>query len=214
MSATTIAKILLAAGALWAVVGLAVQGLSARRAARRDRAAPAGSALAGVAYGFTTALSPARKESASRHPFTFAAGAVLHLGVLASLVTVLASAALPAVLPPMRLALACAEGAGLAACVFLLVRRLRILDLREISPLDDYLANVMIGLLLASALAFLADALPASALHVLTAILLFYLPFGKLRHALFFFLARGEMSARLGHRGVYPPAHGGPELRR
>ena len=33
-------------------------------------------------------------------------------------------------------------------------------------------------------------------------------PAGKLRHAVFFFLARVDLGRRLGWRGVYPPAAG------
>ena len=41
---------------------------------------------------------------------------------------------------------------------------------------------------------------------IYTGLLLVYLPLGKLRHAVFFFVARGDYGRRLGFRGVYPPA--------
>jgi nitrate reductase gamma subunit len=104
----------------------------------------------------------------------------------------------------LRLVLAWGAAAGFVACVVLLVRRLSNGDLRELSPLDDYLANLVIALLLASSVAFHAEVLPGSALRIVTALMLLYLPLGKLRHAVFFFLARGELAARLGLRGVYP----------
>ena len=51
---------------------------------------------------------------------------------------------------------------------------------------------------------------PASGALLLgyAALIFLYLPLGKLRHAVFFFVARGDYGWRLGHRGVYPPAGG------
>ena len=194
--------------AVWAVVALAVQVWGLRGARPREAAEARGSAVAGAVWGFTVAMSPAHKESASRHPIVFALGLVLHAGVLAAIATVAISMLAPRSAPFVRSSLAVLASTGLVACVALLVRRLSSEELRELSPLDDYLANVVIALLLASALAFHAEVLPGSALRILAALLLLYLPLGKLRHALFCFLARGELAARLGLRGVYPAARG------
>jgi hypothetical protein len=206
----SLSTLLLAVAAAWAVAALAVQAIGARAAFRAPHAPPAGRASDGVLYGFTGAMMPARKESVSRHPVSFAAGLLLHLGVAASFVTVLVSIfPFPPALQLGRFALAPAAGAGLFAGTFLLIRRLATPDLREISPPDDFVAIVAITLFLTGSLAFWSGILPAAALRILATILLVYLPLGKLRHIVFFYLARADLSARLGFRGVYPPRGGG-----
>jgi hypothetical protein len=37
------------------------------------------------------------------------------------------------------------------------------------------------------------------------ALLFLYIPFGKLRHMVYFFVVRADYGFRLGYRGVYPP---------
>lgn len=201
-------KLVLLLSAVWAVAALTVQATIAR-GGRRDFSVPAGSGTRGVVYGFTAAMLPGKKESISRHPASFTAGVLLHVGVFASFLTVAASALLPAALPVLRTPLLAIVSLGLAACVALLIRRLISEDLREMSPPDDYFANLVIAVFLSATLAFLVDALGGSVLWILAAILLLYLPLGKLRHMVFFFLARGDLGNRLGLRGVYPPAREG-----
>ena len=203
-------ELLLAVSSVWAVGALAFQARAARAGLPGLHAPAAGAASRGILYGFTGAMLPSRKESVSRHPLSFAAGVLLHLGIAASFLSVLASMLVaPAAFPAGGVALAAAAGTGLAAGLFLLAKRFASPDLRTISPPDDYVANLAIGALLASAVAFWSGALPGAALRIVAALVLFYVPLGKLRHAVFFFLARADLSARLGLRGVYPPRGGG-----
>ena len=207
---TPLPKIFLGISFAWAVAALAVQARAARRSITEPNAPAAGKASRGILYGFTGAMVPSRKESATRHPVSFAAGILLHLGVAASFLTVsLAAVTRPDALPFGRLALAPAAAFGLVAGLFLLVKRLATADLRELSRLDDFAANLALAVFLAATLAFWSGALPADALGILAALLLLYLPLGKLRHVVFFFLARADLSGRLGYRGVYPPRGGG-----
>ncbi|MBZ5637765.1 MAG: hypothetical protein LAO51_03300 [Acidobacteriia bacterium] len=91
----SLSLVLLVTSAVWAAAALAVQASAARRGIRAPRAPAAGRAARGILYGFTTAMLPTRKESAGRHPVAFTAGLLLHLGVAASLLTVLLSARSP-----------------------------------------------------------------------------------------------------------------------
>jgi hypothetical protein len=45
-----------------------------------------------------------------------------------------------------------------------------------------------------------------AAFLIYAGVLFLYFPLGKLRHAVFFFVARADYGRRLGYRGVYPPA--------
>jgi hypothetical protein len=159
-----------------------------------------------VIYLFTAANHPLRKESIRGHPMEFALGVVLHVGALAALAVLLTAALRPAAGAALLARLPAGFLAALAAGLALLARRALSADLRAMSTPDDYLAaGATCGLLAAAAAAGLAPGLLAPALFY-TALLLIYLPLGKLRHALFFFLARTDHGRRLGRRGVLPPA--------
>ena len=183
----------------WAIVGLAAQVLIARGGGRREFSRPAGRGVSGVLYNFTVAMLPGHKESTRLHPAEFVAGILLHLGVLGALVMVgvLAAGATSAVLVWLRML----AGLGAAAAIALLLRRLCSPLMRALSTPDDYLAVLATcGLLVLAALA------AGNVLLAYTALFLVYLPLGKLRHAVFFFVARADYGRRLGYRGVYPPA--------
>jgi nitrate reductase gamma subunit len=198
-------KILVGLSLLCAVLALGYQVLAAWGGGHEDYSKRAGSSARGIAYSFTVAMMPRHKESVSRHPGVFAVGVVMHIGVILSLLGVvlllvsprLGYAALSLGRPLIAL--------SLAAGLYLLIRRVLSEDLRAMSAPDDYIAILATCGLLA-----LASVYPSAAsdvLYLIYAALLFaYLPLGKLRHAVFFFVARGDHGRRLGRRGVYPPA--------
>jgi nitrate reductase gamma subunit len=80
--------------------------------------------------------------------------------------------------------------------------------LRAISAPDDYASNLLVVAWLVSGA--VAVFLPARAAFLGTTIALaLYAPLGKIRHCVFFFLARGLFGARLGRRGIVTSAwHG------
>jgi len=198
-------RILLAIALCWCLLALGVQVLRARGPGRHAYSRPRGSAARGVYYNFTAAMLPAHKESVRLHPGKFAIGLLLHLGVLLSLLAVVVTLAAPTtgfvVLGWLRLPAAVSTFAGL----YLLLRRVRDPNLKVMSAPEDFFAVA-----LSTGLVALVASLPATEnarlfLLAYTATLLLYLPFGKLRHAVFFFVARADLGHRLGHRGVYPP---------
>jgi len=192
--------------ALWAVVALTAQVLLARAGGRREHGRRAGSPARGLLYNFTTAMTPAHKESVRRHPLKFAIGVVLHAGVALSLACV----GLLVVWPEGGYrALALARplvGLALLAGIFLLVHRAVSADLRAMSAPDDYLAIVASCGLLALASVVRISPTNEAPFLIYACGLLVYLPLGKLRHVVFFFVARADLGRRLGYRGVYPPA--------
>jgi hypothetical protein len=200
------AKIALLVSLLWAVVALAVQMIRSWGGGRRDHSERAGSIGRGVVYNFTVAMMPAHKESVRHHPVKFAIGMLMHAGVIVAIIDVVLLLVAP---DAGRALLAWARplyAAGLVAGVILLARRGIDRNLRAMSVPDDYLSNVMTCGLLAFAALTPAEAGANTALIVYATALFVYLPLGKLRHVVFFFLARADYGRRLGHRGVYPPA--------
>lgn len=196
---------LVAVSLAWAVVALAFQVIVARGGGRHDHSRRAGSRARGVLYGFTTAMRPDHKESARLHPIAFGIGVLMHVGVVAALFGVVTLVLHPptgdAVLGAARPVFA----AALLAGVTLTIRRHRSATLRAMSTPDDHLAVAATCVLLAAAF-FAPFGAPATIAFLACAVLfLVYLPLGKLRHAVFFFIARGDYARRLGYRGVYPP---------
>ena len=189
---------------VWAAGALCQQVLSVRRGGP-DYSQPAGSPARGLLYNLTLGMLPTRKESARLHPGKFAVGIVMHLGTLACLALVVVSlidadAGLRG-LTLLRPLVAVALLAGL----YLLVRRGVSRNLRAMSVPDDYVAIALTCGLLGLSLAAPLFAQGRATLLGYAAVLLVYLPLGKLRHAVFFFLSRGELGSRLGYRGAYPP---------
>ena len=192
---------------LLAALAVAAGSLARARAAigvvRSPRFAPArGREAAGVRYAFTTAFLPWAKESASEHLATYLAGIGYHAGVfamLARLVLTLLPVALPWV---VDLALAALFALALIAGLALLIKRLMRSDLRAVSVPDDVIANVLVDLALAAACAAALAPAAVTLFQLAGAVLLLYVPLGKLRHMLFLVTSRRLWGQYYGRRGV------------
>ena len=161
----------------------------------------AGDPAAGVHYAFTGAMNPGAKESVREHLPSYLAGLAFHAGIfmaLGLLVASLCGASLPATLRwlcRVPLIVGTMGGTGL------LLKRLLRSELRGLSHPDDFLSNLL-------ATAFVTLALIGGTAWLLSAtLLLVYAPLGKIRHCLFFFLARRNLGAFFGRRGVFPPGN-------
>jgi hypothetical protein len=204
-------RFLTAASIVWAVAALAVQVLAARGGGRRDYSRPAGSAARGAWYNFTTGMLPWNKETARLHAAEFALGVALHAGLLLSLTSVIVLLVAPAAGAWLLTTLWPINLLSLAAGIGLLARRVGSKLLRTISVPDDYLAVTATCGLLVLAVTFSFTTRSPVLLLAYTTVLFAYLPLGKLRHAVFFFVARTDHGRRLGYRGVYPPARASRE---
>ncbi len=198
------ARIFLVLTLAWAVLALAAQVLLARGGGRREFSRRAGRPGAGLFYNFTVALLPGHKESARLHPAEFVAGVMLHLGVFAALGEVLMLLTAAKIGWAGLIGLRGLAGIGGVAAIILFARRVGSPLLRALSTPDDYVAVLATGGLLA--LGVFPALASGAVLLGYAGLLLLYLPLGKLRHAVFFFVARADYGWRLGYRAVYPPA--------
>lgn len=175
----------------------------------RIEAPPKGSASAGVLYAFGVGMSPWAKESGREHLVVWLTGVMFHLGIFAALA--LSVIAVGGWQWPMGLARVVAPlvAAALVAGIGLLVRRLRDPNLRAISSPDDYASNILVGLLLASALVSTALGTGTASMLFVATVVFLYAPLGKIRHCVFFFLARLGFGRLVGRRGILPHAAGG-----
>lgn len=200
-----IERIIAAASLVWAAAWLSAQLLLAWGGGRRDYSARAGSRLRGVLYNFSAAMTPAHKETIRHHPFKFTVGLLMHVGVGVAILKILVLLARPDVPPLAPIPLGGFLALTAAAAGYLFVRRLLSPTLRAMSAFDDYLASFVTLAYLALAALHEFGRLSAGAFLLGDAAVTFYLPLGKLRHALFCPIARLDLGRRLGYRGTYPP---------
>lgn len=205
MSLFAVLKLGVAASVLSCLVVLTVTVMRTFAFGRRPTYAhPQGGSFAGIVYAFGLGMLPWEKESAAKHIWTYVGGILYHLGILIAmlfLATVLLRISLPStLLQAARILLV----VGVVSGVALLLKRILQPHMRSLSGGDDYLANVLVDLLLLSALAAtLAETMlvPFLAVAIITFV---YIPFGKLRHCAFFFYSRVLFGVFFGKRGVLP----------
>lgn len=165
----------------------------------------------GALYSLSLIALPWHLESYRRHPLLYAQFVMLHVGVAA---TIALSIMLPFApewlkIPPFSLAMGLLIIMGLIAAVMRAVRRIVDKPTKAISTLDDYFSITMLIVWLALGL-FNIPHSPVSGGGVtsvffgVTAFLLFYVPFSKISHYLYYPFGRYWLGRVMGKRGVYP----------
>jgi len=191
-----------------AFIALVVQFLLARGKGRVDHSQGVGKPLDGIIYNFTIAMLPSHKETIRNHPFKFAVGLMMHIGVFLSIIKVLLVLIIPDMPPISPIVSAIVLGISVICGFYLFMRRIITKDMRYMSTPDDYISVLLTIGLIISAIAHETGQITSGALLIYSTVLFFYLPLGKLRHALFFFVARADYGSRLGYRGVYSMKNG------
>jgi hypothetical protein len=99
-----------------------------------------------------------------------------------------------------------AAGAGFGAIFGLIgfIARFVEPDLKSLSTKDDYFAVVMISLFLASACLWLLIPPTLPVFYLISGITLFYAPFSKIRHCIYFAYSRLFFGKFFGSRAVLP----------
>lgn len=157
-----------------------------------------------VLYSLTAAMMPWKKETASLHLPSYALGIAYHAGIFLSflwliLLSFRVNAPKPAVTASVVIL-----GVSALSGITLLVKRAATPAMRYISNPDDYFSNLMATGFVALSAAALVSGGAIPALFVYAGILLLYVPVGKLRHAIYFGLARVYLGLFYGRRGVWP----------
>jgi len=194
--------------------------------APKDLSERSGSIPAGVIYSNTVAMLPFQKESAYKHLPTFTAGVIFHLGtflayfcflilffdvvwgfffqyiIISSIISIC-----------LWISVCCGIG--------LIIKRLTSKKLRPISNADDYISVFLVTLFqFTAALLFTTFSfhehlhqLFSTEVHgsiiiiyfIAATLLFIYLPFGKMRHLVYYFAARYHLGFFYGRRGTWPP---------
>ena len=209
MEALRIAVIL---AGLWCVSALIALYFGTKAYGKRHLySVPAGEAAAGIRYAFLQGMAPQAKESVRMNLPSYAAGILFHSGVFVAF-GLLAAHLVKFALPALALwAMAILALTGALGGLILLIKRLAMPLLRGLSCPDDYLSNALAtGFGMLAGLTVFIGGLERIWLSE-AALLLVYLPMGKIRHCLFFFPTRFHLGAFFGRRGVLPgsgPNHG------
>jgi len=191
--------------AAFSTLALILQVLRVRAFGRRVRfAPPAGRAQDGVRYAFTGALSPRAKESVREHPWAWAVGMMLHAGIFAGTATLVLAVGGHRPEQPWNAFLGALSGLGGTCGGLLLLKRWRSPELRALSLPEDWIANLLVTAFLGMALGWWLNPAWETVFLIEATLLVLLLPFTKLRHAVFFFLARRHLGAFFGRRGVFP----------
>jgi len=169
-----------------------------------DYSKPAGEILPSIIYSYTGAMSPSKKESAYLHLPTYTAGMVFHIGTFLGFFLILFQFLGFTFNYPINLILAIFLLVSGSCGLFILGKRFLKKDLKALSNPDDYLSNILVtGFQLFLLITLLyPECLPS--LFIYTTILLLYIPFGKLRHTVYFFTSRFQLGLFYGRRGIWP----------
>jgi hypothetical protein len=147
-------------------------------------------------------MAPWEKESTRRHWIAYFRGIFFHLGIFTAFGVLFASPWLAAI-PQAFIWLAALMTAVGAAFGFAgVVARLIEENTRSLSLPDDYFSVFLSSLFVA--LAFLLLLLPSvlPVFYLVTAVMLVYVPFSKIRHCVYFFYSKFFFGLGFGHRGV------------
>jgi nitrate reductase gamma subunit len=205
MSLILLMRLLVVLSAIYCLIALTVLVARTFSFGKWPRYAKAqGSSAKGIVYAFGQGMLPWEKESASKHLPTFFAGILYHAGIFAAIFFLIA-ALLLIKLPDLATQIVRLLAViGLINGIGLLVKRSALPYMRFISCLDDYIANILVGLLLFFAILATYYSVLQPAMMAVAIILLLYIPVGKIRHCVFFFYSRILFGRFFGRRGTLP----------
>jgi len=170
-----------------------------------DFAKPSGKVSSGVAYSMTSALNPRKKASAYLHLPTYTAGLLYHTGTFLSILLFFLFIFLQmpgeklSIITAIYLLITSFAGFGI------LIKRIINKNMKLLSNADDYISNLLVSIFQVLTALVLLNLSVIPVYFVFSSIMLIYLPFGKLKHSIFFFAARYHLGVFFGSRNVWPP---------
>lgn len=169
----------------------------------KNYAAPRGKIGNAIAYSFTGAMSPFKKESAYLHLPTYAAGIIFHLGTFLSFCWIVLHFFSINTTSIINFSSAILLTISALCGIFIFIKRIVTLKMRFLSHPDDYFSNLLVtGFQLLSAMSLIWNSLHPF-LFIWSAILFLYIPISKLRHVVYFFTSRIYLGLFYGNRGVW-----------
>lgn len=175
-----------------------------RRILPTDSSPIKGNLAHGITYAFTQGMLPWAKESTRIHMLAYLRGIGFHVGIFTAIGAVLISPFwmwIPALLSRILFwVLSLGALLGAAGGVMRIVEH----NLRGLSLPDDHFAVWLTTLfIMVTGLAVVNEAF-ITPMYIISAITFVYVPFGKIRHCLYFFFSRIFFGKFFGRRAVFP----------
>jgi nitrate reductase gamma subunit len=167
-----------------------------------DRSPAKGSPRSGLLYAFTLGMAPWAKESTRRHMLSYLRGVAFHVGIFAGLAALVLSpwwVRLPEI---VRGLLAVVTGCGAVFGALGEIARWAERNLRLLSTPDDHFAVILVSLFLAMTSLALLNPSWLVGMYLSAAVMLVYVPLGKIRHCIYFFFSRRFFGLFIGRRAV------------
>lgn len=174
-----------------------------------ERGRRKGNPRCGVMRTYTAIFMPWSMESSRRHFWRWVEFGTYHVGALVAILNTFTTPFAPGMMTPtVRLAFAFLIAPAVIMGITKLVRRLSRPEMRLISTPDDYFALVSVEIFFISAITALVTDAPLwrTIYFFVTAGFLFYVPFSKISHYIYFLFAGVITGSRYGWRGVRPEA--------
>ncbi len=173
----------------------------------------------GIVYSLGNVIMPWAMESSRKRPFFYIQFVAFHLGVTSAILLLFVLPLAPGLLENQAVVWALQGCIGAAFLVGLgrIVRRFGDKHMRAISSPDDYFSLILLTAWFFFAFLAVPNSTANGEWHLLgyfflASFFLFYVPFSKISHYLYYPFTRYYLGKSLGHRGVFPiirdPARG------
>lgn len=203
MNIVSVTRLIAGAGLLVCLIGIGVRLREIlNRPFKKDFSRPRGQTRRGILFAFTLGMAPWEKESTRIHWIAYLRGIFFHVGIFTAFLVVLAAPWLAAIPKVLVIQAAIVTGCGAVFGFSGIYLRLRGENERLLSLPDDYASVVLTSLFTTLAFLTLLVPLVLPVLYLVTALMLFYIPFSKIRHCVYFFFSKFFFGSHFGHRGV------------
>jgi len=172
-----------------------------------ERAPRKGAPAPGIFRVYANMFMPWTMESTKRHPWRWLEFAAYHVGAFIAILNTFTTPFAPGLMTPgVRLAFAILIAPALILGVVKLARRITSPVLRQVNNFDDYFSLITLELFFFSGImALLLNSVGWNNTYfIITAFFLFYVPFSKISHYVYFFFAGVITGSRYGWRGANP----------
>ena len=172
-----------------------------------EKETPKGSGTRGILRSYGSIFMPWSVESSRDNFWRWMGFALYHVGCLVAIVNTFTYTFTPKLMTPtVKLVFAILIAPAIFIGFIKFYRRLSRPELRHISTPDDYFSLLSLQLFFFTGImALLLDTIFwRSSYYIITAAFLFYVPFSKISHYIYFFFARFLTGKRYGWRGIIP----------
>ena len=170
----------------------------------KDFSVKRGNLKSAITYSFVGGMNPLKKESAYLHLPTYTAGILYHIGTFISIAVFFLFLFHISFTYTIQWILICLLIASSVCGLGIFLKRITLKKLRFLSNPDDFISNILVTAFQIFTLIVLIKEIFAPYYFICVALLLLYLPLGKLKHSLYFFAARYHLGYFYGWRGIWP----------